>query len=234
MKRTGSQQASQRVGGALGRMPDPGACLPGRGLQAPARGVLGARAHPASRLGAKGDAGGLPAVGHGRLDAAAGGAHGRGNAGERGAPLGKRLHRLFLYTKCTSDHFLSSVLFTDCPIPSLLIHQVYQYHGPARNRSAAFLSQQDIVITTYATLAQDLNSSSSGSMAVSWLRVVLDEAHTIKNAKSQQSRAAAAVKAERRYFGGYSSHHTELHRKMKASLCLGVVRCESFLCNTGS
>ncbi len=33
----------------------------------------------------------------------------------------------------------------------------------------------------------------------SWLRVVLDEGHTIRNAGTQQAQAAAAVEAERRW-----------------------------------
>ena len=82
--------------------------------------------------------------------------------------------------------------------------QVHQYHGPARNRSPAFLASKDVVITTYATLAQDAaggggsGARPSGLQSVTWLRVVLDEAHSVKNAKSQQARAAAALKAERR------------------------------------
>ncbi len=34
---------------------------------------------------------------------------------------------------------------------------------------------------------------------VDWLRVVLDEAHTIKNAATQTAKAAQAIKAERRW-----------------------------------
>lgn len=36
--------------------------------------------------------------------------------------------------------------------------QVVVYHGPERNRSVAQLSRQDVVITTYQTLAQELNA----------------------------------------------------------------------------
>lgn len=63
------------------------------------------------------------------------------------------------------------------------------YHGPERNRSRAFLSQQDVVITTYATLAGDVGMrGGSGLFGVQWLRVVLDEAHTIRNSETQQAK----------------------------------------------
>ena len=32
---------------------------------------------------------------------------------------------------------------------------VYLYHGPERNRSPSFLAQQDLVLTTYSTLAAE-------------------------------------------------------------------------------
>ena len=36
-------------------------------------------------------------------------------------------------------------------------------------------------------------------MQANWLRIVLDEGHTIRNAGTQQAQAAAAVRAERRW-----------------------------------
>lgn len=39
-----------------------------------------------------------------------------------------------------------------------LVHQVYAYHGQARDGRPSFLASQDIVITTYSTLAQELNA----------------------------------------------------------------------------
>jgi SWI/SNF-related matrix-associated actin-dependent regulator of chromatin subfamily A3 len=63
------------------------------------------------------------------------------------------------------------------------------YHGADRNRSRAWLAQQDVVITTYATLAGDVGlRGGSGLLGQQWLRVVLDEAHTIRNSETQQAR----------------------------------------------
>uniref|UniRef100_A0A383WDF9 Uncharacterized protein n=1 Tax=Tetradesmus obliquus TaxID=3088 RepID=A0A383WDF9_TETOB len=73
-------------------------------------------------------------------------------------------------------------------------------HGPERNRSRAWLAQQDVVITTYATLAGDVGLRGGGGLfGQQWLRVVLDEAHTIRNADTQQAKACRALKAQRRW-----------------------------------
>lgn len=68
---------------------------------------------------------------------------------------------------------------------------MYTYHGPERETSPTFLSKQDVVLTTYSTLAADAagpHSNRRGLVAVNWLRVVLDEAHTIKNVNTQQTK----------------------------------------------
>ncbi|WIA16914.1 hypothetical protein OEZ85_013841 [Tetradesmus obliquus] len=78
--------------------------------------------------------------------------------------------------------------------------KVAVYHGPERNRSRAWLAQQDVVITTYATLAGDVGLRGGGGLfGQQWLRVVLDEAHTIRNADTQQAKACRALKAQRRW-----------------------------------
>lgn len=42
-------------------------------------------------------------------------------------------------------------------------------------------------------------AASQPLLQVDWLRVVLDEAHSVKNAKTATAKAAAALKAERRW-----------------------------------
>ncbi|KXZ51801.1 hypothetical protein GPECTOR_11g243 [Gonium pectorale] len=76
--------------------------------------------------------------------------------------------------------------------------KVYQYHGPDRSRNAAFLCGHDVVLTSYSVLGADL-ADGRGLLSVRWLRVVLDEAHTIKNPKAKWSQAAAKLKADRRW-----------------------------------
>lgn len=78
--------------------------------------------------------------------------------------------------------------------------KVYTYHGANRNRKPSFLAAHDIVLTTYSTLASDAGTRGGGGLLkVDWLRVILDEAHTIKNSKTLTAKAAQALRAERRW-----------------------------------
>ncbi|CAN0506453.1 unnamed protein product, partial [Laminaria digitata] len=82
---------------------------------------------------------------------------------------------------------------------------VYAYHGGNRSQDVDFLASCDVVITTYDTLASDFTASGGeeafleegtaagdkrkrrhGVMSLGWHRVVLDEAHTIRNNKTRK------------------------------------------------
>ncbi|KAH9700025.1 DNA repair protein RAD5A [Citrus sinensis] len=80
---------------------------------------------------------------------------------------------------------------------------VHVHYGQTRQRDVNVLAQSDVVITTYGILSSDFSSENSedygGLYSVRWLRVVLDEAHTIKSSKSQVSIAAAALVADYRW-----------------------------------
>ncbi|CAH2072145.1 unnamed protein product [Thlaspi arvense] len=80
---------------------------------------------------------------------------------------------------------------------------VYVHYGQSRPKDAKLLSQSDVVITTYGVLTSEFSAENSadseGLYAVRWFRIVLDEAHIIKNSKSQISVAAAALVADRRW-----------------------------------
>lgn len=56
----------------------------------------------------------------------------------------------------------------------------------------------DIVLTTYATLVADCKSANILT-TIEWFRVVLDEAHWIRNQRSQQFRAVEKVSSQRRW-----------------------------------
>uniref|UniRef100_A0A8D0B388 Helicase like transcription factor n=1 Tax=Sander lucioperca TaxID=283035 RepID=A0A8D0B388_SANLU len=75
---------------------------------------------------------------------------------------------------------------------------VYLYYGSERNRSKAFLSSQDVVITTYNVLSAD-SGVSSPLHGINWLRVVLDEGHVVRNPNAQMSKAVLGLKAQRRW-----------------------------------
>ncbi|CAD5233795.1 unnamed protein product [Bursaphelenchus xylophilus] len=101
--------------------------------------------------------------------------------------------------------------------PASLIHQwqkevedrlamgklnVHVYHGNKRKSSAALLAGYDIVITTYGTLTSDValdNNSNSVLAKIAWDRIILDEAHKIKNRKSMVSRIACQLSAIHRW-----------------------------------
>ncbi|KAF9186801.1 hypothetical protein BGZ50_002271 [Haplosporangium sp. Z 11] len=89
---------------------------------------------------------------------------------------------------------------------------VYVYHGGLRVADPLFLGKHDVVITTYNLLGTEyskeckardpqtgLSRSPSVLQHVDWFRVVLDEAHIIKEVNTVQSKAAAALTAERRW-----------------------------------
>ncbi|ROW09848.1 hypothetical protein VMCG_02613 [Cytospora schulzeri] len=77
--------------------------------------------------------------------------------------------------------------------PKILIH-----HGARKATAAKELMKYNIVITSYNTLSAD-HSSKGPLTSASWRRVILDEGHTIRNAKTKAALAACALKAESRW-----------------------------------
>uniref|UniRef100_A0A8B9DKK6 Transcription termination factor 2 n=1 Tax=Anser cygnoides TaxID=8845 RepID=A0A8B9DKK6_ANSCY len=87
--------------------------------------------------------------------------------------------------------------------------RVYLYHGPNRDKHAEVLSEYDVVVTTYSLLSKEVPTSKeegeSGSspcsplLRVDWARVILDEAHNIKNPKVQTSIAVCKLRAGARW-----------------------------------
>ncbi|XP_024171059.1 LOW QUALITY PROTEIN: putative SWI/SNF-related matrix-associated actin-dependent regulator of chromatin subfamily A member 3-like 1 [Rosa chinensis] len=76
--------------------------------------------------------------------------------------------------------------------------KVYMYYGD-RTRNAEELKKYDIVLTTYSILATENSWPTSPVKEIEWWRVILDEAHTIKNVNAQQSQAVTNLKAKRRW-----------------------------------
>lgn len=82
--------------------------------------------------------------------------------------------------------------------------KVCVYHGASRTKAGDNLEDYDVVITTYGTLtsehgAIDKNGKNSGLFSVYWYRIILDEAHTIKNRNAKASQSACALDAEYRW-----------------------------------
>jgi SNF2 family DNA or RNA helicase len=97
---------------------------------------------------------------------------------------------------------------------------VYIYHGPKRTRSASELASYDVVISTYTTITNEypklLKDDPMYAIAkkaktplprrpggpifqCKWYRVVLDEAHNIKNRRTEGWAAANQLPAENRW-----------------------------------
>eukprot|EP01119_Soliformovum_irregulare_P014104 TRINITY_DN3826_c0_g1_i1.p1 TRINITY_DN3826_c0_g1~~TRINITY_DN3826_c0_g1_i1.p1 ORF type:complete len:1079 (-),score=279.78 TRINITY_DN3826_c0_g1_i1:71-3307(-) len=96
--------------------------------------------------------------------------------------------------------------------------KIYVYHGATRNRDASKLAEFDVVLTTFATLAAEIPAESTGKtgkkkekivpavpaakgglMDVFWHRIVLDEAHTIKDKSTRTAKAAYQLKSTNRW-----------------------------------
>lgn len=94
--------------------------------------------------------------------------------------------------------------------------KVLLYHGPNRPKNPYLLVNYDVVLTTYHTLVSEYpkefeiaNPDGSGTIQrrrkkgalykINFFRVILDEAHAIKNRRSETFAAAFELKAERRW-----------------------------------
>ncbi|KAF3761555.1 hypothetical protein M406DRAFT_266849 [Cryphonectria parasitica EP155] len=77
------------------------------------------------------------------------------------------------------------------------------HHGPNRTKRFQDLAQYDVVITTYQILVSEHGHSTdnlkAGCFGVHWYRVILDEAHTIKNRNAKSTKACYALDSEFRW-----------------------------------
>ncbi|CAL8093321.1 unnamed protein product [Orchesella dallaii] len=104
-----------------------------------------------------------------------------------------------------------------CPLGCLLQWQdeikskgkglrVHVFHGTSRKASAAILAQHDVVLTTYDTIVSEIHKSDdtrhhaqSPLARLYWHRIVLDEAHNIRNQKTQRAVAICKLSARHRW-----------------------------------
>ena len=85
--------------------------------------------------------------------------------------------------------------------------RVCVHHGPQRTKDPKVLGQYDVVITTYQILVSEHGNSNpdptkgpqAGCFGVHWFRVILDEAHSIKNRNAKATKACCALRAEYRW-----------------------------------
>lgn len=81
---------------------------------------------------------------------------------------------------------------------SVLVH-----HGPNRTKRFQDLAKYDVVITTYQIVASEHKHTSetvkAGCFGLRWYRIILDEAHTIKNRSAKTTKACCALDSEFRW-----------------------------------
>jgi SNF2 family DNA or RNA helicase len=84
--------------------------------------------------------------------------------------------------------------------------RVCVHHGPQRTKRFADLKKFDVVVTTYQILVSEFGNSSTdadglkvGCFGLHWYRVILDEAHTIKNRNAKATQACYALRSEYRW-----------------------------------
>lgn len=70
--------------------------------------------------------------------------------------------------------------------------RVCVHHGPKRTKSSTELATYDVVVTTYQVVTSERDSKGPLHY-VNWLRIIIDEAHTIKNRNSKSSLACDAL-----------------------------------------
>ncbi|KAI1116900.1 SNF2 family N-terminal domain-containing protein [Nemania sp. NC0429] len=81
----------------------------------------------------------------------------------------------------------------------------YIYHGSNRIRDVDSLAAYDIVLTTYGSVASEVTARSKGKPGpwpleeMGWFRVVLDEAHMIREQATLQFKAICRLQANRRW-----------------------------------
>ncbi|PVH94734.1 hypothetical protein DM02DRAFT_721125 [Periconia macrospinosa] len=119
----------------------------------------------------------------------------------------------------TSSHDASSVEATLIIVPQPLLStwegqilnhvhtgaiRFRRHHGKTRLGSLEELRTFNIIITTYHTLSADWNAQKDGAgnhimFEVRWKRIILDEAHLIRNVKTRMSRAIHDLDAVSRW-----------------------------------
>lgn len=79
------------------------------------------------------------------------------------------------------------------------------YHGSNRIKDSRKLADFDVVITTYGSVSSELSARSKGKAGpfpleeLGWFRIVLDEAHMIREQATLQFKAICRLQADRRW-----------------------------------
>ncbi|KAJ5595984.1 SNF2 family helicase/ATPase [Penicillium hetheringtonii] len=80
----------------------------------------------------------------------------------------------------------------------------YVFHGPSRTTDLDELSTYDLIITTYSTVLSEIKGQQNAKRVspltrMNMFRIVLDEAHTIREQNAQQTQAILSLNSQRRW-----------------------------------
>ncbi|KAI1339050.1 SNF2 family N-terminal domain-containing protein [Xylariaceae sp. FL0016] len=75
----------------------------------------------------------------------------------------------------------------------------YKYHGKERLKDPAMLNAYDVVLTTYGTVAADFGKRGGVLDGPRWYRIILDEAHIIRNWSTKHFKAVFSLSAHIRW-----------------------------------
>ena len=81
----------------------------------------------------------------------------------------------------------------------------YIYHGSNRIKDVSVLADYDMVLTTYGSVASEVTARNKGKAGpwpleeIGWFRIVLDEAHMIREQATLQFKAICRLQANRRW-----------------------------------
>ncbi|KAF2860497.1 hypothetical protein K470DRAFT_257950 [Piedraia hortae CBS 480.64] len=76
--------------------------------------------------------------------------------------------------------------------------RVYTYHGSNRLENVRELAGCDVVLTTYNTLATEI-AAGKALGEIEWFRIVLDEAHSIRNSATKVNKACCSLEGLNRW-----------------------------------
>ncbi len=99
---------------------------------------------------------------------------------------------------------------------------VYAYHGKGRQRDALALAKNNIVVTTYATLASDKfykghhhdrEDYRAPCEQIRWWRIICDEGHTLKSNTNQRKAVLSIVGDHKWALSGKIVMGSQAHRE---------------------
>ncbi|RSL69584.1 hypothetical protein CEP53_002167 [Fusarium sp. AF-6] len=75
----------------------------------------------------------------------------------------------------------------------------HQHLRRERHKETHLLYQREIVFTTYATVATEFSRGKNALAKINWFRIVLDEAHDIRNRQTNQFKAVTRLSGKHRW-----------------------------------